>query len=72
MKIRIMHAYYGCETGCTGHIVETEDGKQIGCFEFGHPCGRDPRKWAKEFLESKFGKDHCYDLDYENSVIIDD
>lgn len=35
MKIRVLHSYYGCESGCCGHVVEI-DGEQVGMFDFHH------------------------------------
>lgn len=37
MKIRVLHAYYGCDTGCCGHILEIDDEEVEGSFDFGHP-----------------------------------
>lgn len=73
MKVRIMHTGYGCDTGCCGHIVETEDEIQLGRFEFDHPSSKEEAvEWAKKFLVDKFGPDHCYDLDFDNSEITND
>ena len=41
MKIRVLHAYYGCDTGCCGHILEVDDDEVDGSFEFGHPDDRE-------------------------------
>lgn len=37
MRIKVLHAYYGCETGCCGHVVEIDGDEIDGSFEFGHP-----------------------------------
>jgi hypothetical protein len=37
MKIRVLHAYYGCDTGCCGHILEIDDEEVEGSFVFSHP-----------------------------------
>lgn len=37
VKIRVTHAYFGCETGCCGHILEIDDEEDYDTFEFGHP-----------------------------------
>jgi hypothetical protein len=40
----VVHAYYGCDTGCCGHAVETYDrlGRKLErTFDFSHPYGQD-------------------------------
>ena len=41
-------------------------------FNFVHPYGEDHRKFAKDLVESTFGKEHIKDLDWENCKILDD
>ena len=52
MKIRVYHAYYGCDTGCCGHIVEILD-NNLSQFVFTHPYDRDisHKEWARELVE---------------------
>lgn len=79
MKVIVYHASYGCETGCCGHIVKIdEDPAQYGGtpagrqkFEFTHPYGDDPRKFAEELVREVFGEEHVKDLDWENCEIVD-
>lgn len=70
MKAVVYHAYYGCETGCCGHVVELEDGREI--FEFDHPYGEDSRKFAEQLLAATFGEEHIADLDWDNCIITED
>lgn len=72
-KIIVSHAFYGCETGCCGHVIQI-DGEQVGSFNFGHPwTGEDDfREWAEELIAEELGPEHVKDLDWENSVVIDD
>lgn len=53
MKVSVLHAYYGCDTGCCGHVVEIDD-EQVGEFQLSeHPePGQDRKAWAKELVES--------------------
>lgn len=37
MKIRILHAYYGCDTGCCGHVIEIDGEEVRSSFRWGHP-----------------------------------
>jgi len=36
MKIRVLHAYYGCDTGCCGHIIEIDGEEDSRSFTFDH------------------------------------
>jgi hypothetical protein len=53
LKVRVYHSYYGCETGCCGHIVEVEGKGEK--FEFGcaytEKTDEGRRKWARELAE---------------------
>jgi len=69
--VLVYHSYYGCDTGCCGHIVRFED-EDNGHFDFGHPYGKDRLEWAKELLRETLGEDHVADLDWSQSVIVDD
>lgn len=66
IKVRVLHAYYGCDTGCCGHFIEMEDsdGKITeSSFEFTHPYGEDFKEWATKFaqevVKDKFP--NCYE-----------
>jgi hypothetical protein len=68
-KIRVYHSYYGCDTGCCGHIIEI-DGERVGRFHFDHPYEeQEPLEFAKKLIESKLGKEHCQDLDWEHAEL---
>lgn len=68
-KVIVYHGYYGCDTGCCGHIIEM-DGKEE--FVFDHPWNEDFKSWAKELVRESFGEEHVADLDWKNSRVIDD
>lgn len=70
MKILVLHRYYGCDTGCCGHVVEV-DGKE-GKFQFDHPYGDDFKTFIKEFVTEQLGKKHVKDIDWENCEVSDD
>lgn len=70
-RIIVLHRYYGCETGCCGHVVEI-NGEEIGNFTFSHPrlpSDEDKRKFAEELIRKTCGEEHVKDLDFENSII---
>lgn len=69
-KIIVYHAEYGCDTGCCGHIIKSDDGGSSFCFQ--HPYGDDFKEFAKKLIAEKFGEEHVKDLDWENSAISDD
>jgi hypothetical protein len=75
-KIIVYHSYYGCETGCCGHVmdIELDDGSvQEGRhFQFIHPYGEDARKFAEDMVREEFGEEHVADLDWENCLINED
>ena len=86
MKVVVLHAGYGCDTGCCGHVVRPSDGKDayddgtIGDFEFEHPYSaktdEERKEWAIDFarkvIETECGANHAFDLDWENCVISTD
>lgn len=75
MKAVIYHDYYGCDTGCCGHVIELEEDEQNmpRRFSFDHPFyDEEFRKWAEQHLREEFGPDHTYNLDWENCLIISD
>ena len=57
-RIRVFHSYYGCDTGCCGHVIVV-DGREVGGFEFGHPRGRDPKEWARAMVERALRGSAC-------------
>ena len=66
-KLVVLHRYYGCDTGCCGHVVEL-DGEQVGEFEFGGPESVDKkREFAEELV--RFAGCDPNDLDWENCII---
>ena len=63
MKVKVYHSYYGCDTGCCGHVVEVGDKEK---FEFTHPYDEvvaDFNKWALEFAQATVKREwpQCYD-----------
>jgi hypothetical protein len=66
-KVIVYHSYYGCDTGCCGHIVEMGDRTE---FDFGHPFGDDARAFAEELIRAKFGEEHVKDLDWDNCEVV--
>ena len=78
MKVVVLHSYYGCDTGCCGHVVRLndEDGEQIGEFEFTAAGSKEDRKaWAIEFAREKIEREypgtHTFDLDWDNCDVRD-
>lgn len=74
MKITVLHAYYGCDTGCCGHVIDT-DGEFRDIFSFHHPYSNDLveiRKWAEDWIREELGEEHVKDLDWENCHIVND
>lgn len=67
-RVIVYHAFYGCDTGCCGHVVELGGAER---FDFMHPYGQDPRAFAEELVTDKFGAEHVADLDWDNCVVID-
>jgi hypothetical protein len=67
----VYHQSYGCETGCCGHVVET-DGETGYRYVFDHPYGGDPLEFAQELVRQEFGPEHVADLDWENCLISDE
>lgn len=74
IKVVVLHEYYGCDTGCCGHVVRLndEDGDEIQ-FDFDHPYNEDKRMWAIKFaqqaVEEQYDKYHIADLDWDNCVV---
>lgn len=68
-KITVMHSFYGCDSGCCGHVIYIDDKVQDGTFEFSHPYDKNHLDWAKKFISDKLGPEHVQDLDWENCAI---
>jgi hypothetical protein len=69
-KVVVYHAFYGCDTGCCGHVVEL-DGKEH--FSFSHWWGDEAAlEWAKQLVRDVWGEEHVADLDWENSLVTED
>jgi hypothetical protein len=86
VKILVVHGSYGCETGCCGHWFEAKNddgtdakmpprkGNSWNDFDLSHPYqGRDDFKtWAEEQIRDRYGDEHVANLDWENSLVLDD
>ena len=73
-KVIVLHASYGCDTGCCGHVVEV-DGQEVGRFTFDHPrsnATEDKIAFARDLVTKECGEAHVSDIDWVNSIIIDD
>lgn len=68
-KIIVYHSYYGCETGCCGHVIEMDDYNK---FFFDHPFKENNLEFAKRLIKEELGEEHVKDLDWDNCFIIDD
>jgi hypothetical protein len=70
-KVIVLHAMYGCDTGCCGHIVQI--GGQEGSFQFKHPRhGESVEEFVKRFVTEHCGEEHVKDIDFENCIVVDD
>jgi len=70
-KYIVYHSYYGCDSGCCGHVVESDDEKQSR-FSFVHPYGDDHYYFARDLIREQFGEEHVADLDWDNCIILED
>lgn len=69
-KIIVYHSYYGCDTGCCGHVINV-DGSEPSRFEFVHPSiNEDLLTWAKALVMKELGPEHVQDLDWENCKVV--
>ena len=58
-SIRVYHAYYGCDTGCCGHIVRLNDDDRLERFEFDHGYGKaTPRDFARRLAHDVIARYH--------------
>ena len=79
MRVLVCHAYYGCDTGCCGHVVQIvdENGNEAGGprkFEFGHASTMgeaDIREYVRDLVTKKLGAEHVADIDWEHCVVLD-
>ncbi len=71
-KYIVYHGYYGCDTGCCGHVVESADDTSCRSFSFSHPYGEDHYEFARDLLREEFGEEHVGDLDWDNCIILED
>jgi hypothetical protein len=72
MKIVVYHASYGCDSGCCGHVVETDPDDGTGRFDFVHPYNSDHLEFARGMVREQFGDEHVADLDWDNCHISED
>lgn len=71
LKIIVVHSYYGCDTGCCGHVVRFDD--QRLDFSFSHPQkGESHSDFVKRIVTAHCGAEHVADIDFEKCVVIDD
>ena len=76
MKIRVLHAYYGCDTGCCGHILEIDDEEYYASFQFGHADKSERiddefKKWVCKWVRHYVPKACLDSIDWD-SVEFDD
>ncbi len=75
-KILVVHSYYGCDTGCCGHVIQIDGSEIRKSFDFTHPPYPQTEKlwleWAQDFVREQCGEEHVVDLDWENCSLIDD
>lgn len=73
VSARVVHEYYGCDTGCCGHVVNGYDcdGKEVwsSSFHFDHPYFGDKKVWAEAFAANELPG---VPLDWDNSEVSDD
>ena len=51
MRVRVLHSYYGCETGCCGHIVEIDGEERRNSFNFMHADSvEEAKELAKDYI----------------------
>jgi hypothetical protein len=71
MKIIVCHEYYGCETGCCGHVVEV-DGQRVGGFSFEHPDGaaeEEVKEYVRWLVTKECGEEHVKDIDWDDCIV---
>ncbi len=71
MKLVIYHTYYGCDSGCCGHRVETKDGDpRKFAFTFDHARSESAEDKAL-FAAELVGEGALKDVDWEASDVRD-
>ena len=66
IKVKVYHSYYGCDTGCCGHVVELEDGRER--FEFDHPDAGKVREFVEAVIKSEWPE--CLEsIDWNNMEV---
>lgn len=70
MRIVVYHGSYGCETGCCGHWVQLDGGREHHTFD--HPWKEEDDffAYAQQAIRETFGEAHVADLDWDNSIIV--
>jgi len=63
VKIRVYHAYYGCDCGCCGHRIEFYPDSDDGCYQgwvFDHapPDPGEQKPWARKLAEDFIWDNH--------------
>ena len=69
--VRVYHGYYGCDTGCCGHILEL-DYETVGQFDFMHSYEGLTREEVIEAAKAEIAKHkpECLDsIDWESLEI---
>ena len=73
-RVVVFHSEYGCDTGCCGHVVRLDDGREA--FRFAHTRlvvdGDSPRRFAERLVREEFGDEHVADLDWDACRVEDD
>jgi hypothetical protein len=70
-KVIVYHRFYGCDTGCCGHVVEVFDDDVVASedfdpymegdgrnFEFDHPYFRDATDASRRAWAQEFVREH--------------
>jgi hypothetical protein len=70
VKIRVLHRYYGCETGCCGHVLEIDGEEVEGSFDFWHPDEYGFSEDIQDFILARVPKE-CHDnIDWDSIEIV--
>jgi hypothetical protein len=77
-RIVVFHGYYGCDTGCCGHVIEMDGVEE---FKFEHPWidglqGVEREQAARQFIidlvNKECGPGHADDIDFSACLLSDD
>lgn len=63
MRIVVYHGYYGCDTGCCGHVIELDDQE---LWAFSHP---NEGETLREFVERNIPEKHRATIDWSAAII---